>query len=719
MDGEQLATVALNCVVVQAPVQQAGAERARADRWPLPVRSGRLQLSSGQSSAEHSAGSGRLRLSKLKLHCASYTLRHTPRNAPCAYAHFYDNHFVLEYRHYPKQHFTVAFDDDVHGNNSNNIQPGVLAFVALVAVRPDVRPLAHRNATTNTDKQRDYVNNVTTLEHEPLEIDTITSPPNRFSHGLGILVGLISTSVQSLGLTLQRKSHILEDEKGPHDVRRPPYRRRRWQLGMGMFVLANLLGSTIQISTLPLPVLSTLQAAGLVFNSICATLILSEPFTRWSLCGTLLVTTGAVLIAIFGAIPSPAHDLDELLVLLSRKPFLVWMTLQALLVVGLGLAIDLVNSMSSISHSSRFRLARGIIYGLISGDVSAHALLFAKSAVELCIKTIGGNNQFLHWQSWAIVLCLVFLALLQLYYLHRGLKLVSTSVLYPLVFCVYNIIAILDGLIYYDQVSLIPPLHAGLIALGTVILLSGVLALSWRLSDDQHTPGVGQSTLAPGLGLVDDTEGEEESLLGSEAAGEEDDEGDGARSYCTFAPVANGETTPLTLTPTQKKRFRRAERAEIWGELEDQEEPLSPREPSPSSGWPHSATIPGRGRSETTPFLSTGGRSMSGSAMLAGPDPSSDAGPQKSGRRRRKSTGFPGIVARRHLRQPQSSLSGGGGPLNGLLRSIPWLRERRQQRSSISSRSVTEDGIITRQLRSNSRDGTCQPMRSTDNDSAV
>ena len=32
------------------------------------------------------------------------------------------------------------------------------------------------------------------------------------------------------------------------------------QLGMLMFVVANIVGSTIQITTLPLPVLSTLQA---------------------------------------------------------------------------------------------------------------------------------------------------------------------------------------------------------------------------------------------------------------------------------------------------------------------------------------------------------------------------------------------------------------------------------------------------------------------------
>ncbi len=473
----------------------------------------------------------------------------------------------------------------------------------------------------------------------------------------------MSTSVQSLGLTLQRKSHILEDEKGPHDVRRPPYRRRRWQAGMGMFVVANLLGSTVQISTLPLPVLSTLQAAGLVFNSICATLILSEPFTRWSLGGTLLVTTGAVLIAIFGAIPSPAHNLDELLVLLARKPFVVWMILQALFVVSLAVATDLTNRLSSVSHSSKFRLIRGICYGVISGDLSAHALLFAKSAVELVIKTIAGRNQFVHWQSWGIVLGLVSLALCQLYYLHRGLKLVSTSVLYPLVFCVYNIIAIMDGLIYFDQTSFISPLRACIISLGTVILLSGVLALSWRLSDEQHAPGVGQSTLAPGLGLVEDTEGEEESLLGSESAVEGEE---AFPTYQTFG-AANGDSTALT--PTKKKAFRWAENAEIWGELDDQEDPSTP------SGRLRATTLPGM--SESTSLLPSR-RAVSGATIPEEGSVSTETTPRKLSRRRRKSTGFPGLVARRNLRKRGSTVS---DSISGMLSLDWWWRRGSRQES--------------------------------------
>ncbi|KAI0487325.1 DUF803 domain protein [Xylaria cf. heliscus] len=477
---------------------------------------------------------------------------------------------------------------------------------------------------------------------------------------IGIIVGLISTSVQSLGLTLQRKSHMLEDEKGPHEIQRPPYRRRRWQLGMGMFVISNVVGSSIQISTLPLPVLSTLQAAGLVFNSICATLILGEPFTKWSFWGTALVSAGAAMIAIFGAIPSPAHSLPELLELLGRWQFIVWMSLQAVVVLAIALSIEFVNHLKNVAQNPKFRLARGLAYGCISGILSAHSLLFAKSAVELILRTItDSDNQFVHWQSWILVLGLVALALSQLYYLHRGLKLVSTSVLYPLVFCIYNIIAILDGLIYFRQTDLISPLHGGLITLGTAILLSGVLALSWRLSDEQHPPVVGQSSLAPGLGLVEDTEGEEESTLDSDFISED---GEGILpTYDTFTP--GRETTPLI--PSRKSSHWDEE---IWDELEDQQSARPSRQRS--STMPTDPTL-----SEGTPLLPGRHLLRGGSvASIGGAGRHSGESPRRIFRRRRKSTGFPGFTARKHDRRTSFSTAGVQDALGGILK-LKWWRQ--------------------------------------------
>lgn len=459
-----------------------------------------------------------------------------------------------------------------------------------------------------------------------------------------------------------------------------------------MFIISNILGSTVQISTLPLPVLSTLQASGLVFNSICATLILGEPFTRWSLWGTLLVCAGAVLIGFFGAIPSPTHDLAELLELLGRWPFVLWMSLQAVLVIAICVAVDGANHFLHLANSPRFRLIRGLAFGCVSGILSAHSLLVAKSAVELIITTlVEGNNQFVHWQSWIIVLALITLALTQLYYLHRGLKLVSTSLLYPLVFCIYNIIAILDGLIYFDQTELISVLRGCLIALGTVILLSGVLALSWRLSDEQHTPGVGQSTLAPGLGLVDDTDDEEEGeelLLNN--TGLEDDVLPTTYRYNTFdsqegSSNRRGRPDPIPLihsatAPRKKSSFRQPpkwqERREIWGELDEDELP-----PSPVPGFSRlrSKTMP---HSDTSLLLSQHRRGVSADlstipfspVTFDGPSSTQRSSRSEYGRVRRKSTGFPGFTARKSGRRKSVSAGGGlQGAIGGIQR---WWRSR-------------------------------------------
>ncbi|RDW72644.1 DUF803 domain protein [Aspergillus mulundensis] len=409
---------------------------------------------------------------------------------------------------------------------------------------------------------------------------------------IGVLVGLISTSLQAIGLTLQRKSHLLEDEKHPYELRRPPFKRRRWQLGMMMFVVSNIVGSTIQITTLPLPVLSTLQASGLVFNTVFATLILGEAFTRYSLIGTLLVCAGAVLIAVFGAIGEPAHTLNQLLVLLRGRGFILWVAGTVMLSIVIFAGSKVLQAVTSRSKHptlrssyaprlnlthNRVRLIRGLCYGMISGILSAHTLLLAKSAVELLVRTIvDRHNQFNRWQSWVILLLMVSLALLQLYYLHLGLKLCSTSILYPFVFCIYNVIAILDGLIYFRQVSRLTKLHAGLVALGTVILLGGVLCLSWRLEDiDSHTmavSGPSQAAIGPGMAAIDETtEGPVRLDL------DDEEERIGEREPL-LRPRPLQESTrqrapslPLYATMSKHKRTSSTnmDPASIWAELED------------------------------------------------------------------------------------------------------------------------------------------------------
>lgn len=78
-------------------------------------------------------------------------------------------------------------------------------------------------------------------------------------------------------------------------------------------------------------------------------------------------------------------------------------------------------------------------------------------------------------------------------------------------FCFYNLSSIVNGLVYFNQFSLIPPLHLSLVVLGIVVLLIGV----WVVSIQAGGGGVDVGTWQE----VDEEEelmGEEGSLFGEE-----------------------------------------------------------------------------------------------------------------------------------------------------------------------------------------------------------
>lgn len=378
--------------------------------------------------------------------------------------------------------------------------------------------------------------------------------PSAFSAGdggisiaAGIIVGLLASCVQSFGLTIQRKSHVL-NQALPEHLQRVEHRRPLWLLGFLIFISSNILGSLFQIASLPVVILAPLGAVSLLWNALFACFILGDVFSLWMVLGTLLIAGGAVLVAIFGIVPEPTHTLEDLLVLFSRPTFVAYFSLLGFavlvclaithlseysysihlrnrppsrpsspLLIPTNSSTDLTTertplldrkryAASTISLSSsttqkhaipsRTPLLLSISYASTSGILSGMCLVFAKSGVELLLISINGNNQFWQWQAWMLILGLVAFALLQLWYLHKALKLADPTIVCPLAFCFYNISSIVNGLVYFDQVSLLPTSHILLVTVGMFILLGGVWAVSlqavnvgtWSGEDDVDVP---------------------------------------------------------------------------------------------------------------------------------------------------------------------------------------------------------------------------------------
>lgn len=371
-------------------------------------------------------------------------------------------------------------------------------------------------------------------------------------------MGVLSSACQSVGLILQRKSYIVSTDTEPHshsntssDISesagvgissRTTYNRALWHVGLFLFLFANLVGSSIQITSLPLIVLSPLQSVGLVFNTIFHTLLLNEPFTNTSLYGTLVIGTGASFIAYCGgSLNEPDYTLTQFIELLNNENFMTWIAFDLLLISVISIWIFLINKQIKYDSASYHLLniqdkivdvgdsrldaqlsfgllywsslcfllqsyksvvelifihdneilkkLKGLGYGSISGILSAFSLLLAKSSIEILLTTFTQHD----WKSlnntvaYFIVIVFLTLGVSQLFLLNKGLKNISTSVLYPLVFFVYNMISISNSLIFFKQWAQLTYPMLFILVVGLLLVMIGVFLLSLQnIEHDNH-----------------------------------------------------------------------------------------------------------------------------------------------------------------------------------------------------------------------------------------
>ncbi|WFD30771.1 hypothetical protein MSPP1_001795 [Malassezia sp. CBS 17886] len=403
---------------------------------------------------------------------------------------------------------------------------------------------------------------------------------------VAVAVGLVASFVQSLGLTLQRRSH-LQNEKLPPDTRISEWRRPLWVTGFAVFLGANISGTLFQIGTLPVVILAPLGAVSLLYNALLARVLLDDFLSQHMVFGTALIAVGAFLIGFFGVVSDHPRPLDELLALFHRPPFVAFAVLSLFVLICVltmahltewqllwqpaalpartrrairrrwrsqmrhRLAAPHLATVAEVSENSsgittprpisidaeRARLlvaslhaprgsrehhgtlperpgcdagavagpapsygavataplplpalllpenrptvlALAVTYSAASGTLSGVCLLLAKTGVDLLILSIRGENQFGSWLSWALVVVVFVAALLQLWYLHKSLKLADPVLVCPLAFCFYNVSSILLGLMYFNQLAALSWYAVALVFLGTVLLLCGVWVIS-------------------------------------------------------------------------------------------------------------------------------------------------------------------------------------------------------------------------------------------------
>ncbi|KAA8494001.1 NIPA-like protein 2 [Porphyridium purpureum] len=275
-------------------------------------------------------------------------------------------------------------------------------------------------------------------------------------YAIGVAAGVLTSAVQSLGLVLQRKTHILNASR-PESERVPVFRSRTWLVGLALFILSQAIGSVVAMAALPVLVLAPLGANTIMFNALFSMSLLGEPFSPADAAGSMAVAVGSVMITIFGFVPEPKLLLSDIQANASTSIFMVWASLQlaalvALFVASLAMRFKQANDMKGASN---LRLA--LIYVIIAGMLSAQSFLVGKLIVELAkTSLLDSENQFHYGGTYAIYGSMGVYAVLNIGAMNEGMRFYDMSLLVPASFSTFVLFSTANSLIFFQEWSLLP-----------------------------------------------------------------------------------------------------------------------------------------------------------------------------------------------------------------------------------------------------------------------
>ncbi|EIN11788.1 hypothetical protein PUNSTDRAFT_119034 [Punctularia strigosozonata HHB-11173 SS5] len=420
----------------------------------------------------------------------------------------------------------------------------------------------------------------TTLVDDPVPAHH-ANPVVAFIIGLSIV--LLASILNAAGLNITKVDHV-RTSAIPKASRRRDWLRPLWLLGMILYILSQLIGSTLALEYMRAEYVAPLGATSLIFNFLFARFLVGTPVTNNDIYGTIIVILGVIGIVAFGSINSglaQETDIHRLAYLWSRGNWLAYFffmsfalialviftsSLDAVLAARSDLSAEPFAGMSTrrpveISSATGFfgktmayrnramlwvkeRLevwtapkddkliawTLGIGWACCGGGLAGGCLVFAKATVKLASGSLSHENtgnQFGHPAAIFTMIILAVTAVSQIICLNRGLKVYDSTLVVPVFYGVYTALGFLDSLIFNDSVDAYQNWALFFIFASIVVLISGVVLLTHKKPEAgaTHRAQVGSvpSRKRANKAKAGDGDSEEEEALRTTEEGEGED----------------------------------------------------------------------------------------------------------------------------------------------------------------------------------------------------
>lgn len=358
------------------------------------------------------------------------------------------------------------------------------------------------------------------------------SPVVAFIIGLSIII--LASVLNAAGLNLTKLDHV-RSSAVPKSARKKGWLRPLWLLGMLLYILSQLIGSTLALEYMRAEYVAPLGSTSLIFNFLFARFLVGTPVTVTDIYGTIIVILGVVGIVAFGSINtglSEETSAAHLATLWGRVGWLGYffaMSLSLALLYIFTTQLDLVLSsredlsaqpfagmsaripktpsgsllvrLKGLWNWSMIWIAEkleewtagkddkviswtlGIGWACAGGGLAGECLVFAKATVKLISGSLShenAGNQLGHLAPIVTFIFLAITAVLQIVCLNRGLEIYDSTLVVPVFYGVYTATGWLNSLIFNDSVDAYASWTLFLIFVSILILISGVVLLTHK-----------------------------------------------------------------------------------------------------------------------------------------------------------------------------------------------------------------------------------------------
>ena len=308
-------------------------------------------------------------------------------------------------------------------------------------------------------------------------------------YGTAIAIKLATTSVSSLGIVIQRKSHVINDEK-PIEERKNALKRPLWHLGFWLYIICAGAGTVSSISSLPILVIAPLSTFTLLFNAIYAHFLLNEKMTWIGIMGNVLIAAASAGMAIVLDLPQIPLHARELVLFLKRTRYLIYITITTILLLcfifyGWKLSVEHKKEAGNVTFNSTRRRALkiAISFELAATILASQAIIFAKISYDLLMLSLQtGENQFSDPISPVILTITIVSTIFELLFFNVSLHYYTTVVIIPIGYSAGIALACLNTFFYYESFSELSAWKSVLVVFSVVVIICGIYLLSKKKS---------------------------------------------------------------------------------------------------------------------------------------------------------------------------------------------------------------------------------------------